>query len=244
MSATPKSAWGGVRALLHSVYGQPDADAVRAQFDRILDSLGEKLPQVAAQLHEARDLLGIFPARDAVTRLVGAVLAEQHDESTEMCRYTGLDILTRCRQALSPAGRPRRYHWPGAGCLKVTRIRLPRCCPLVLFRGRDRCRKSAYCQVQEVASQPPGPDPCLAAVAGGTAMFSVDLSTSERGGLTAASVAAGGGDLRLAATQQQVLRVLAITRLVGSLSLHAGVGEAASRRGQSPAAASFVAVFR
>ena len=44
MSATPKSAWGWVKALLHSVYDQPDTDAVHAQFDRILDALADKLP--------------------------------------------------------------------------------------------------------------------------------------------------------------------------------------------------------
>ena len=44
MAATPKSAWGWVKALLHSVYDQPDADAVHAQFDRILDALADKLP--------------------------------------------------------------------------------------------------------------------------------------------------------------------------------------------------------
>jgi putative transposase len=41
MAATPKNAWGWVKALLHSVYDQPDADAVHAQFDRILDALAE-----------------------------------------------------------------------------------------------------------------------------------------------------------------------------------------------------------
>jgi len=44
MAATPKSAWGWVKALLHSVYDQPDAEAVHAQFDRILDALVDKLP--------------------------------------------------------------------------------------------------------------------------------------------------------------------------------------------------------
>ena len=64
MAATPKSAWGWVKALLHSVYDQPDADAVHAQFDRILDALTDKLPQVAAHLDTARaDILAFtgFP---------------------------------------------------------------------------------------------------------------------------------------------------------------------------------------
>ena len=44
MVVTPKSMWPAVKAMLHSVYDQPDADAVNAQFDRILDDVSEKLP--------------------------------------------------------------------------------------------------------------------------------------------------------------------------------------------------------
>ena len=64
MGITPKNMWPAVKAMLHSVYDQPDAASVHAQFDRLLDYVSGKLPTVAEQLDAARaDILAFttFP---------------------------------------------------------------------------------------------------------------------------------------------------------------------------------------
>ncbi len=125
LARVPKSAQSMVATLVRSIFEQPDADAVHAQFTRVVEQLEIKFEKAAQMLAEAgpdilaftafpkqhwrqirsnnpqerlnkeirrrTDVVGIFPNREAVIRLVGAVLAEQNDEWIVTRRYLTME---------------------------------------------------------------------------------------------------------------------------------------------------------
>jgi putative transposase len=131
LAKVPRSAGPFVATLVRSIFAQPDAEAVWAQFHRVVDQLTERFPDAAAMLEAAgpdilafssfpeahwrqvwsnnpqerlnkeirrrTDVVGIFPNRAAVIRLVGMVLAEQHDEWAVVRRYMSAESLAKAR---------------------------------------------------------------------------------------------------------------------------------------------------
>ena len=134
LTRVPKSAGPFVATLVRSIFAQPGAEAVHAQFARVVEQLAERFPAAAEMLHEAgpkilaftgfpqphwrqiwstnpqerlnkeirrrTDVVVIFPDRGAVIRLVGMVLAEQHDVRVGMMTDSpGMPPATMCPPA-------------------------------------------------------------------------------------------------------------------------------------------------
>jgi transposase-like protein len=138
LTRVPKAAQAMVATLVRTIFAQPDATQVKAQFNRVIDQLLTQFPAAAELLVDAEgdllafsafppehwtqiwsnnpqerlnkelrrrtDVVGIFPNRASCVRLVGAVLAEQHDEWAVARRYMSPESLAKARMRVLPGG--------------------------------------------------------------------------------------------------------------------------------------------
>ena len=90
------------KVAAHLETNRPDVLAFTAFPKEIWRQIWSNNPdeRLNREIRRGTDVVGIFPARDSLIRLVGAVLAEQHDDGIEGRRYLGLDVLARSRLTL------------------------------------------------------------------------------------------------------------------------------------------------
>jgi putative transposase len=104
----PEDAWAQLERVVTQLQQGKFGDAARLLADAAPDILAytafpkdtwrstwSNNPQerLNREIRRRTDVVGIFPNRAAVIRLVGAVLAEQHDEWAVARRYLGLDVI-------------------------------------------------------------------------------------------------------------------------------------------------------
>jgi hypothetical protein len=102
MSVTPKSAWGGVKAMLHSVDDQPDAAAVNAQFDKLIDTVAGSLPAVE---HLDAPAPTCSPSPHGQPGQQHALAAEPVGEAAERQHQRGEDQVVSIHHPLQLGGR-------------------------------------------------------------------------------------------------------------------------------------------
>jgi hypothetical protein len=108
---------------------------------QIWSNTTERLNQ---EIRRRTNVVGIFPNPDSIIRLVGAVLAEQHDEWAKQRRHFELDTLTPTR-GVAGSG------WSLGAAPEVGRSSVV---PWLPGRGIDAARKAESTKVGSVGAKP------------------------------------------------------------------------------------------
>ena len=167
MSVCPKAQWPAVKAMLHSVYDQPDADSVNAQFDKLLDMIAGTLPAVHDHLDRARADVLAFTSLSAVQRDacslehvldVGLLTVGQR---RERCRQPDQVGHERVEEGVFASDDPSGERSPDVAGGEAAQGLLP--CVGVPREGRDRQRKRKFlddrvvvAEVADCVRSPPG----------------------------------------------------------------------------------------
>ena len=164
----PEDAWAQLERVVAQLEQGKFGDAARLLADAAAEvlaytafpkdtrrSIWSNNPQerLNREIRRRTDVVGIFPNRPAVIRLVGAVLAGQHDEWAVARRYLGLDVIRASLITVAdstPKENPSNYcprpHSPRTGSTQrssptpLDGPRPQRIRPLMWSQPREDCR--------------------------------------------------------------------------------------------------------
>ena len=105
LTRVPKSAGPIVATLVRTIFAQPDAEAVWAQYHRVVDQLGERFPDAAAMLADAGpDILAFTAFPQTHWRQIWSNNPQER-LNKEIRRRTDVVGIFPNRAAVDPPGR-------------------------------------------------------------------------------------------------------------------------------------------